>query len=53
VFDPAKIIDRSSYEIPAKYSEGMWYVLVNGVVIVKAGELQEGVTPGQPVRAPF
>ena len=53
VFDPAKIIDRSSYEIPAKYSEGMRYVLVNGVVIVKAGELQEGVTPGQPVRAPF
>jgi len=53
VFAPAKIIDRSSYEIPAKYSEGMRYVLVNGVVIVKAGELQEGVTPGQPVRAPF
>jgi dihydroorotase len=53
VFDASKIIDRSSYEIPAKYSEGMRYVLVNGVVIVKAGELQEGVTPGQPVRAPF
>ena len=53
VFDPAKIIDRSSYEIPAKYSEGMRYVLVNGVVIVKSGELQEGVTPGQPIRAPF
>jgi len=28
-------------------------VLVNGVVIVKAGELQADVTPGQPVRAPF
>jgi N-acyl-D-aspartate/D-glutamate deacylase len=53
VFDPAQVIDRSSYEIPAKYSEGMRYVLVNGVVIVKAGELQEGVTPGQPIRAPF
>jgi len=53
VFDPAKIIDRSTYEAPAKYSEGMKYVLVNGVVIVKAGELQADVTPGQPVRAPF
>lgn len=53
VFDRAKIIDRSTYETPAKYSEGMKYVLVNGVVIVKAGELQAGVTPGQPVRAPF
>ena len=53
VFDPAHIIDRSTYEVPASYSEGMRYVLVNGVVIVREGKLQEGVTPGQPIRAPF
>ena len=27
--------------------------LVNGVVIVKDGQLQAGVFPGRPVRAPF
>jgi N-acyl-D-aspartate/D-glutamate deacylase len=53
VFDPAQVIDKSTYDVPAKYSEGMKYVLVNGVAIVKAGELQQGVNPGQPVRAPF
>ena len=53
VFDPAQVIDRSTYETPAKYSEGMRYVLVNGVLVVKAGELQAGVNPGQPIRAPF
>ncbi len=28
-------------------------MLVNGVTIVKDGQLQSGVYPGRPVRAPF
>lgn len=53
VFDATRVIDRSTYDEPAKYAEGVKYVLVNGAFVVKAGELQAGVYPGQPVRAPF
>ncbi len=38
VFDPATVIDRATYENPAVLSEGIRYVLVNGVVAVGAGE---------------
>jgi N-acyl-D-aspartate/D-glutamate deacylase len=53
VFDATRVIDRSTYEEPAKYAEGVKYVLVNGTLVVKDGELQAGVYPGQPVRAPL
>jgi N-acyl-D-aspartate/D-glutamate deacylase len=53
VFDPARVIDKSTYEQPAQYAEGMMYVLVNGVVIINNGELQTGAHPGRAVRAPF
>jgi N-acyl-D-aspartate/D-glutamate deacylase len=53
VFDPARVIDKSTYEQPAQYAEGMRYVLVNGVVIVNNGEPQTGAHPGRAVRAPF
>lgn len=50
LFDPAVIIDRATYEDPAQYSVGIHYVLVNGVVVVDAGKLVEGVKPGQPIK---
>ncbi len=53
VFDPARVIDKSTYEQPAQYAEGITHVLVNGVVIIKNGELQTGTYPGRAVRAPF
>ena len=53
IFDPARVIDKSTYDVPAKYAEGVQYVLVNGTVIVKDGELQAGVHPGRAVRAPY
>ena len=53
VFDPARVIDKATYEQPAQYAEGIKYVLVNGVMVVKNGELQTGANPGRPVRAPF
>jgi len=52
IFDTASVIDKSTYDQPAKYSEGIKYVLVNGVVVVKDGNLQTDVYPGRPVRAP-
>ena len=52
IFDPQSIIDRSTFEEPAKYAEGIKFVLVNGVMIVKDGQLQSGVSPGHPIRVP-
>jgi dihydroorotase len=49
VFDPARVIDRATFENPAQYSEGIPYVLVNGVFVVKNGELVKGAAPGRPV----
>jgi dihydroorotase len=63
IFDPATVIDRSTYTKADVYSEGIRHVVVNGVPIVRngsfddRGELQ-GVRvilgtrmPGRPIRA--
>jgi N-acyl-D-aspartate/D-glutamate deacylase len=52
IFDPQTISDRSTFQEPAKYADGIKFVIVNGVVIVKDGQLQPGVDPGRPLRAP-
>ena len=52
IFDPARIIDKSTYEKPALHSEGMEFVLVNGVEVIRDGQPVLGVLPGQGVRAP-
>jgi dihydroorotase len=52
VFDPATIIDRSTYADPMQASEGVRDVLVNGVFVVRDGRLVEGARPGRPVRRP-
>ena len=48
-FNPATVTDRATYENPAQYSDGIPYVLVNGVLVVSKGELQD-VTPGRAVK---
>jgi N-acyl-D-aspartate/D-glutamate deacylase len=53
IFDPQTISDQSTFQEPAHYSEGIKFVIVNGVVIVKDGQLQPDVHPGLPVRAPI
>jgi dihydroorotase len=50
VFDAARIIDRATFEKPAVYSEGVEWVLVNGVAVVAKGQLVEGVAPGVGVK---
>src|ERR1035438_279020 len=50
VFDPARVMDRATFENPAQYSEGIEYVLVNGTLVVKSGELVDGVAPGLALR---
>jgi N-acyl-D-aspartate/D-glutamate deacylase len=53
MFDANHIIDKATYEEPLRYSEGIQFVLVNGVPVVKDGQLVEGVFPGRGARAPI
>ena len=53
LFDPEKVIDRSTYTEPTTPSDGIRHVLVNGVRVVEGGLLRSGVAPGEPARAPM
>jgi N-acyl-D-aspartate/D-glutamate deacylase len=50
LFDPERVTDRATFENPAQYSDGIPYVMVNGVLVVKNGELQSGAFPGRGMR---
>jgi dihydroorotase/N-acyl-D-amino-acid deacylase len=49
VFDPATIRDLATFENPNQLSQGMEYVLVNGVPVIDQGK-QTGVLPGKVLR---
>jgi N-acyl-D-aspartate/D-glutamate deacylase len=51
VFDAARVIDKATFENAAQYSDGFRYVLVEGTFVVRDGKLQDGVAPGQAIRA--
>ncbi len=51
VFDPARVIDRSTFESPHQYSEGIVHVFVNGQAVVQAGQITERL-PGRMLRGP-
>jgi dihydroorotase len=53
VFDPTRVIDKATFEEPLQYSEGIQFVLVNGVPVIKDGQLVEGIYPGRAARAPI
>jgi N-acyl-D-aspartate/D-glutamate deacylase len=53
IFDPARVIDKATFDEPLQYSEGIPFVLVNGVLVVKDGQLVSGVHPGRATRAPI
>jgi len=50
VFDPERVTDRATFDDPGQYSEGIPFVIVNGVFVVKGGQLQTGVAPGRALR---
>jgi hypothetical protein len=52
VFDPTTIIGRATHLNSAQYSEVVHYVLVNGTVVLDAGEFVTGAAPGRPIRRP-
>jgi len=49
VFDPATISDLATFEKPNQLSEGMNYVLVNGVPVIDQGKMT-GALPGKVLR---
>jgi len=51
IFDPNTILDRATYERPHQLSEGVRYVLVNGVPVVDDGRVT-GARPGAVLRGP-
>jgi N-acyl-D-aspartate/D-glutamate deacylase len=53
IFDPARVIDRSTYREPSLPPVGIEHVIVSGVSIVANGQAVEGLAPGKPVRAPI
>jgi hypothetical protein len=54
IFDPETVTDNATYVIGSNGlpSTGIPWVLVNGVVVVRDSEVQDGVFPGQPIRYP-
>jgi dihydroorotase/N-acyl-D-amino-acid deacylase len=51
VFDPATVRDKSTFENPNQFSEGMEFVLVNGVPVIENGKMT-GALPGKVLRGP-
>ena len=49
IFDPATIIDRSDWDHPQRFAEGVIHVLVNGVPVLRDGEMT-GEAPGEVVK---
>ncbi len=51
VFNPATVMDRATFEQPHQTSVGIEYVLVNGQVVLKKGQLTNA-RPGRGLRGP-
>jgi dihydroorotase/N-acyl-D-amino-acid deacylase len=51
IFDPATVRDVATFDNPNQLSEGMEYVLVNGVPVIERGKMT-GALPGKVLRGP-
>jgi N-acyl-D-aspartate/D-glutamate deacylase len=51
VFDPAKVIDRATFESPNQYPVGIEYVIVNGKISVDKGQRTSALA-GRVLRGP-
>jgi dihydroorotase len=51
IFDPERVADRATFEVPGQPSVGIVDVLVNGTFVVRGEKLAGAGTPGRPVRA--
>ncbi len=51
IFDPATVRDLATYDKPNQLSEGMDYVLINGIPVIDNGKMT-GELPGKVLRGP-
>ena len=51
IFDPATVHDRATFDNPNQLSEGMEYVLVNGIPVIDQGKMTKAL-PGKVLRGP-
>jgi dihydroorotase len=51
VFDPARVIDRATFEDPFQPSAGIVHTLVGGTFVVRGEENVTGVAPGRGLRS--
>ena len=49
IFNHATVTDKATFDQGLAFSEGIEYVIVNGVVVLKNGKTVSNVFPGQPV----
>ena len=49
IFNPNTVIDKATFEKGLAFSEGIEYVLVNGVLVLKEGKIEENTFAGQPI----
>ncbi|HHT9111283.1 MAG TPA: N-acyl-D-amino-acid deacylase family protein [Candidatus Brocadiaceae bacterium] len=49
IFNPRKVIDKSTFQHPHQYSEGIEYVIVNGKIVVNKG-VHTGILNGRILR---
>ena len=50
VFDPARVIDRATFEDPFQPSAGFVHTLVGGVFVVRNEELVQSIAPGRGMK---
>jgi len=53
IFNPNKVIDKATFEKGLAFSEGIEYVIVNGLCVLKNGKTVKDVFPGQPIYGKF
>jgi len=51
IFDPNTVIDKATYMDPHQFPEGIFHVIVNGIIVVKNNE-QNRKRPGKILRRP-
>jgi dihydroorotase len=53
VFNPGTVIDKATFDKGLAFSEGIEYVLVNGVVMIRKGKTMSNTFAGQPIVGKF
>jgi dihydroorotase/N-acyl-D-amino-acid deacylase len=51
IFDPEKVHDLATFSNPNQLSQGMEYVLINGVPVIERGQMTNAL-PGKVLRGP-